>query len=526
MGLNVASILNPITDFWKRLNGSRRKLLVLLLATLFLLSAFLVWFLNRTRYDVLFTDLSAADAGAILAQLEEKKIDARTQGSDTILVPSEQVDSIRMSLAAAGFPKNGVSLEILQQGTGFGLTEEDKAIYRRYQLQQDLQRAIETFDSVEKAQVSLIIPEKSSFVIENQKTPATAAVLLTLRIGTRLSPGNVQAIAELVGKSVPNLKPDGITIIDSDMNVLNASGDKDELQTQDQATLEQQVGDRLKKQVLSLLQPVFGIDRVLAEVSVRLDFDSKVVESIRFEPVANSNTGVIAHIEKIREATNQAKPEAGEPGTGTNGAAIPVYPVVEAADATYEKNSEKVSYEISTIKESLVKAKGSIADLRVSVILDSRLEQSGQYEDSVKALVAGAVGVDDDRITFASLPFNGKTALSESWQTANAAGEKALAWERTRFYIILGAAVLMFLIILATIVRLVRPPKTKQDELYELLPSLNPLNRPEMPKLDISLTPEPLPGMSDDKKIAEDYVHKNPELAANIIRGWLAEEQG
>jgi len=525
VGLNVTSILKPIAEFWKRLDRGRRKLLVVLLTTLILLSFFLVWFLNRTHYDVLFTDLSAADAGAILAQLEEKKVDARTQGSDTILVPSEQVDSIRMSLAAGGFPKNGVSLEILQQGTGFGMTEEDKAIYRRYQLQQDLQRAIETFDSVEKAQVSLIIPEKSSFVIENQKTPATAAVLLTLRSGTRLSPGNVEAISELVGKSVPNLKQDGITIIDSDMNVLNTTSDRSELQTQDQASLERQVGDRLKKQVLSLLQPVFGIERVLAEVSVRLDFDSKVVESIRFEPVANSNTGVIANIEKIREATSQANKE-GEPGTGANGASVPVYPVVQAADATYEKNSEKVSYEISTIKESLVKAKGSITDLRVSVILDSRIDQAGQYEESVKALVAGAVGVDSDRITFASLPFSGKSALSDSWQAANAAGDKVLAWERTRFYIVLGAVVLISLIVLATIARLVRPPKSRQDELYELLPSLDPKNRPEMPKLDISLNAEPLPAAPDDKKIAEDYVHKNPELAANIIRGWLAEEQG
>jgi len=258
----------------------------------------------------------------------------------------------------------------------------------------------------------------------------------------------------------------------------------------------------------------------------RLDFDSKVVESIRFEPVANSNTGVIANIEKIREATSQANKEAGEPGTGANGATVPVYPVVQAADATYEKNSEKVSYEISTIKESLVKAKGSIIDLRVSVVLDSRIEQAGQYEQSVKALVAGAVGVDSDRITFASLPFSGKSALSDSWQAANAAGEKALAWERTRFYIILGAAALIALIILATIARLVRPPKSRQDELYELLPSLDPKNRPEMPKLDISLNAEPLPTELDDKRIAEDYVHKNPELAANIIRGWLAEEQG
>ncbi len=65
-----------------------------------------------------------------------------------------------MELAAKGLPENGASLDILQKGSGFGLTESDKQIYRRYQLQQDLQNAIETFDSVSKARVSLNIPEK------------------------------------------------------------------------------------------------------------------------------------------------------------------------------------------------------------------------------------------------------------------------------------------------------------------------------------------------------------------------------
>ncbi len=40
------------------------------------------------------------------------------------------------------------------------MTEEDKVIYRRYQLQQDLQNSISTFSNVLDAQVSLHIPIK------------------------------------------------------------------------------------------------------------------------------------------------------------------------------------------------------------------------------------------------------------------------------------------------------------------------------------------------------------------------------
>jgi flagellar M-ring protein FliF len=88
-------------------------------------------------------------------------------------------------------------------------------VYRRYQLQQDLQNAIKTFSSISDAVVSLTLPEKSVFLIEDQTSNASAAVLLTLKPGASLSDGNVRAIAELVKNSVPDIQDDSISIIDN-----------------------------------------------------------------------------------------------------------------------------------------------------------------------------------------------------------------------------------------------------------------------------------------------------------------------
>ncbi|NLW12434.1 MAG: flagellar M-ring protein FliF, partial [Clostridiaceae bacterium] len=212
-----------IKEFWQKYNASQKRMMIVLSVVVIVLLAFVVWFLNQTQYGVLYSNLEAGEAGQIVQQLEEMGVSVKTKGDNTVLVPQDQVDRLRMEMAASGLPENSANLNILEQGSGFGITEEDKAVYRRYQLQQDLQNAIKTFSSVADARVSLITQSESSFVIQDRVTPATAAVLLTLRPGAELSEQNVRAISALVQRSVPNLTKDNITVIDSQMNVLSSN---------------------------------------------------------------------------------------------------------------------------------------------------------------------------------------------------------------------------------------------------------------------------------------------------------------
>jgi flagellar biosynthesis/type III secretory pathway M-ring protein FliF/YscJ len=59
-----------------------------------------------------------------------------------------------------------------------------------------------------------------------------------------------------------------------------------------------------------------------------------------------------------------------------------------------------------------------------------------------------------------------------------------------------------------------------------MFPSLNPANRQVSSNFSIHLQPELRLEPDDEKTSAIKYVRDNPELAANIIRGWLAEEPG
>jgi flagellar biosynthesis/type III secretory pathway M-ring protein FliF/YscJ len=106
------------------------------------------------------------------------------------------------------------------------------------------------------------------------------------------------------------------------MNVLSSNDGSDQMNSENQQTLQTQVSERLKKQINDLLQPVFGVGKVMTEVNVELNFDDAVVESVRFEPMEGSTNGIIASIDQIREVANEAAEVGGEAGTGDNGADV------------------------------------------------------------------------------------------------------------------------------------------------------------------------------------------------------------
>ncbi|NLW11950.1 MAG: hypothetical protein GX028_08055, partial [Clostridiaceae bacterium] len=317
---------------------------------------------------------------------------------------------------------------------------------------------------------------------------------------------------------------DNITVIDSQMNVLSSNDGSDQMNSENQQSLQTQVSERLKKQINDLLQPVFGVGKVMTEVNVKLNFDDAVVESVRFEPMEGSTNGIIASIDQIREVANEAAEVGGEPGTGDNGADVPVYPVVDTGNSIYEKNSETINYEINTIKETLSKSKGSIEDLSVSVILDNRdIEPGMDYSESVINLVSAAVGVDPQYIAVETLPFNGLEEAETTWESYNELNEQMQRWQMIRFFILLGVVLLVVIILIIMISR--KNKKSPESEVEQLFPSLSTeaaqiLEAAES-KVDAAGRPLPQEKKHRERDELEQYIDNNPDLVANIVRSWL-----
>jgi flagellar M-ring protein FliF len=486
-----------------------------------------VVFLNQKTYAVLYSGMEAADAGEVLTMLSEMGVDAKTKGDDTILVADDEVDKVRLELAAKGYPSSGVNYDIYSSASGLGTTDSEKEKYYQFQLQANLENTIEQMDQVEDATVYIDLGEDSSFVLSDNEKPATASVMLTLRNGETLNSQQVRAITELVSKSVSGLDADNIRIVDSQMT-LYTSGEEGEVQTADsQLALQNSVQEQLREQIINLLSPVFGEDNVLAQVSVTLNFDSTKKESVEYSLPADSPDGIVVSMQELVEAiTNDADGEVA--GIDANGSASEYLESLDESDnAVYYNISREVNYEVNQTTTQIEKAQGQIEDLSVSVILNSA--SIDDYVDEVKNLVSTAIGSTQDHITVERLPFEAAAAAEEEKAATQAEAQefeqqiaRSAQSAQTLRYVIIAVAAIVALIFLFSIIKLLRPQKMEAAGAGGIDIMVD--DQTESRKADAEARDIEIKEKDSNLEVLEEYIGKNPESVANLLRNWLNEE--
>ncbi|NMR89786.1 flagellar M-ring protein FliF, partial [Vibrio parahaemolyticus] len=110
----VRSTVNNVRSGWEKTDKKKRTRMI---ATILIVATFVLiftYFVNRVTYQVLFTNLELNDAGAIVSDLESKKIKYKVaDGGTTILIDEGYVDTYRMQLAMNGMlPENSIGFEI------------------------------------------------------------------------------------------------------------------------------------------------------------------------------------------------------------------------------------------------------------------------------------------------------------------------------------------------------------------------------------------------------------------------------
>ena len=523
---SVKSASEKINEYLK---GKRLRFFVLVGLIIAIVIALTV-FLNQKTYTVLYSGMEASETGEVLSLLSEMGVDAKTEGEDTVLVPDGQVDEVRLELAAQGYPSTGVNdYSIYSSASGLGTTDSEKQVYYKYQLQANLRATIMLMDKVENAVVNLDLGEDSSFVFSENEKPPTASIMLTLRDGESLNGEEVKAITELVAKSLSGLDADHVRIVDSQMNLYTTGEDGLVQDADTHLELQHNVQRQLQEQIVNLLGPVFGEDNVLAEVSVLLNFDTRQTQSVEYAAPEGSTEGLVVSMRELVEAiTNNPDGDGNPAGIDANGNASQYLETIEQSDAMYYNVSREVNYEINQTTTEIQEAQGQIEDLSVSVILNS--SNISDYVDEVKNLVATATGAATDKITVEMLPFIGSEAAQEA---DAAAAEQAQQYQeqlmssqqsaQTLRIVIIAIAALIIMLFLFAIVKMFRPQQVEAVG---------------MGGIDVIVDDDGAvaggleDGIKDieikDKDTAlsalEDFIGKNPESVANLLRNWLNEE--
>ena len=225
------------------------------------------------NYQPLYADMNGYDVPALVEVLETRNLNFRIEPSTgVILVPSDQVAELRLQMAAAGISREtGYGYESLDVDQGLGTSQFMEANRYRRSQEGELQRTIMGFRNVQSARVHLATPERSVFV-RSSRNPS-ASVFLTLQSGSELTDTQVDAIANLVASSVPELTPDRVTIVDQRGNLLSRKDDTSNLAIAGQQfDYTRRYEDTLVERLNRILQPIVGAGRFSAEISADIDF--------------------------------------------------------------------------------------------------------------------------------------------------------------------------------------------------------------------------------------------------------------
>ena len=383
------------------------------------LYAFLHW-QNERDFAVLYSNLSAEDAAAVVTRLKETGAEYRlSPDSATIKVKSGRIPDVRLQMAAAGIPKSGrIGYELFDRNN-FGVTEFAEQVNYHRALEGELERTISTITEVEQARVHITARKDSVFA--DHREPAKASVLLRLRRDQQLASKNVQAISFLVSNAVEGLSPDRVSILDVHGTLLTAprhDGELNESLHEYRRSIER---DLLAK-INSTLTPLLGPDRFRAAVSADVDYSSSDQSDEAYDPARS----VMTTSQRTEDQSAQSQP-AGVPGAPSNLPRPTSRPGTGAANGLLRR-TENINFQSSRTVRRTHTPQGSLKRLSVSVLLDHELRWEGEGTKvrpvaqrpsaerlkAVREVLSAVIGFQaerGDQLVVESLPFEQTVAV-------------------------------------------------------------------------------------------------------------------
>lgn len=526
--------LGRVTGFWEGLTGPSRRLLVAAVVIFVVGILALMRFSGQESWSSLATSASASDAAAITDQLDELGVRYRlADGGSTVQVPASELDGARIDLAASNVLDGGgaVGFEIFDK-SNLGATDFTNRVNLLRAREGELTRIIGRLDPVQSASVKIGMPEEQLFTSEQD--PTTAAVVLTMKTGQALEPGQVKGVARLVAMAVPGMKVADVTITDSQGNILE--GADADVSGASAASQRLEIESRYERGVQgrldAMLAAVLGPGKAVTQVHAELDLDKVTTDSETFE-------GDTVPLEtETSEETLTA--EGGGAGAAAGAAANTppgnTFPSTTGGTGTtdYNKTSEATRNGVDRVRQQIERTPGAVTKQTVSVQVSD--EVPAAVVAGLEDTIASSVGFDGERgdtISVTSVPFaEDGTAVTAAAAAAEGAGSGGggggggldiMGLAKT-------AAAAIGLLLLALFAR--KSLKRRQGDLETALPEL--LQRGPVPVSELTpgapASAGPVRQLEGQRKTPieaqmEDLAMRKPEDVAQLLRGWLLENR-
>src|SRR3954471_8863541 len=357
-----------ITDTFRSFTPGQKAVTIAAVLALVIGGYFFAPWASKPSYSILFNNLSTKDASAIVDSLQKSGASYElANNGQTILVPQDQVNDLRLQLSGEGLPGDSdTGYALLDQQ---GITTSDFMQHTNYQraLEGELANTIKSIDGVEAATVHLVMPQKDVFADDQDKT--TASVLVQSAAGKNLSNQQVQAIVHLVASSVEGLDPTQVTVAGADGKILSTGGGAAVATGGDSGGNSETVAfqNRLNSSMQNMLDSVVGPGHAVVTTTAELDFDQTETKSKTYA----ADPSLPALSESIsREAYNGN-------GTGTGGVLgpdniqVPNGTTSSGGTGQYENSTTVRNNTLNSVEETRKAAPGAVQKLNVAVLLDS-----------------------------------------------------------------------------------------------------------------------------------------------------------
>jgi flagellar M-ring protein FliF len=327
----------------------------------------------------------------------------------------------------------------------------------------------------------------------------------------------------------------------------------------------------LVSKINSTLEPLLGPDKFRTGVSADIDMTSGEQSEETFDP----SKSVMTSSQKVEDSSGTTRGSPGIPGTASNlppqqttpsnaQQPTPATPAQAAPprtggnSTTTSRRSESITYQSSRITKHLKLPQGTVKRLSIAVLVDQGSKMEGQGAQAhrvvippdneklkaIQTLVGTLVGLDmtrGDQLTVEALPFDNSMNLDPGSLGAPGAQKKpdevfsietlkkkpALLWGSV------GGGVLLIGLVVFAIARMMRGGKRGSSaEIHEALPVVD--TYAGLPAAAAAATPvgpiPPLPALMPSRTEVllnqlQENSRNNPEAWANILRGWLSEEE-
>jgi flagellar basal-body M-ring protein/flagellar hook-basal body protein fliF len=534
------NLMNQFKEFWNKQEKKRRILIVSALGGILLVSIVATVLLNSNTgaYAALYTGLDTSESAQIYQMLKDMSVPAQIDSSGQILVRKEDKDMLLLELSALGYPKSAPSYDIFTSNAGLTTTEFEKKQYLLFQLQDRIEKTIMHIEGVNNAIVTLVVPEESSYVWQDEpEQKSTASILITMKPGAKLSSNMISAVKNLVASSVPKMSSDSVTLVDAVTSLeMKAEGeDTDQAYSTGRLDFETQMEQKIVEKAKNVLSLSYSEDKMRVSATVVIDYSKMITEDMQYKPEEDGN-GVPSKVEESYEMdpADVASGVAGE----QNNTDVPIY-VDNNNDGIPETvyHVKNIDYFVSYVKKQIEKDNTTLVDASLAVsVADSSLTDAKRQ--NIVSLVSDATNVPETNITVVDLLAPEPAATDEPGATAQPIEEtpaQAFSLQKYLPYLIAGAGVLFLLIIAFIVFAVLRrrkkavKPKVKTKVRTEAEELEDAIAQSELDEADAQrrkLRDAALASVTRDNAVADEvkqFANENPEITASLIRAWLKE---